>query len=248
MAQRSKWHLSGSTFLSILVMAFSSCTPAPPADQELPQVQIDHVIIGVPDLQGGMDRLEEMTGVRPVFGGEHPGRGTRNALLSLGPGVYLELLAPQEGAELPEDAAGLLTLGEPTPWGWAASSQDIEATMARLADLGYETFEPQAGSRATPDGGMLRWVSGGVESPTIPEIPFFIEWAPDSPHPSTTSPDGCTLSSMTVFTPESEEVSRFVDALGLDVSVEAGGGSVGQYGIGEYEIALDCPAGRVVFR
>lgn len=248
MAQRSRRNSCSFASLGVFTLVLVSCASPDPADQELPRVQIDHVIIAVSDLQSGMDRLEEMTGVRPVFGGEHPGRGTRNALLSLGPGVYLELLAPQEGVELPEDAAGIMSFAEPAPWGWAASSQDIEATMTRLAELGYETFEPQAGSRATPDGGMLRWVSGGVVSPALPEIPFFIEWAPDSPHPSTTSPTGCTLGSMTVSTPESEEVSRFVDALGLEVSVEAGGGSAGEYEIGEYEIVLDCPNGQVVFR
>ena len=55
------------------------------------------------DLEKTQDWFEQTTGVRPEFGGVHTGRGTHNALCSLGkrpggpsdaPLVYLELIAP----------------------------------------------------------------------------------------------------------------------------------------------------------
>src|SRR5881628_3138344 len=66
-------------------------------------VGIDHVILGVSNLDHGASQFERLTGVRPVPGGAHPGRGTRNALISLGSRTYLEILTPSPGDTLSGD-------------------------------------------------------------------------------------------------------------------------------------------------
>src|SRR5215475_4797631 len=85
---------------------------------------LDHLLLGCSDLDQGITFVEQHTGVRPAIGGVHPGRGTRNALLSLGELHYLEVIAPdpaQSGSATsrPELPAMLKQLTSPTLVDWA---------------------------------------------------------------------------------------------------------------------------------
>jgi hypothetical protein len=211
--------------------------------QDQPAVQIDHVIVAVSDLQQGMQQIEQMTGVRPVIGGEHPGRGTQNALIALGPRQYLEILAPQTDAELPDEVSYLVDLDSVTPMGFAVSTTDIESTIASLQESGYATSDPEAGSRARPDGVTLSWNTTFIEDPALGSAPFFISWDSGSAHPATTSPEGCELTSLAVIGAESGELTRLFGVLQLGVAA-----SMSDSATPVYEVTLECPAGTVVLK
>ena len=46
--------------------------------------------------------------------------------------------------------------------------------------------------------------------------PFFIHWSPDTTHPSTTAPAGCTLAGLTVQDPAPDRLAAALRALGLE--------------------------------
>lgn len=203
--------------------------------------RVDHLILGIRDLDDGIRRFEERTGVRPSLGGEHPGRGTRNALVSLGPGLYIEILAPQAGAVPSGAFEGLRHLADLTPVGWAVSVRDVEDARRRLGDAGATLSDVMPGSRARPDGSLLEWKTFGIAKPQIAEAPFFIRWGDRTTHPSQDSPGGCGLERLRVTSPSADDLRRVLAALPVEVEVDAGPR-------GAMDVALRCPKGTVPFR
>jgi hypothetical protein len=204
--------------------------------------RIDHVILGINDLQKGLEELERITGVRAVFGGAHPGRGTQNALISLGGEHYLEILAPnpedRESKEPLDEIRGLTAL---TPVGWAARTDDLPALQQSLRSQGVQAGEIRPGARNRPDGSRLAWKTLGFAPPSSPLLPFFIEWDPAGAHPSATSPGGCRLTGFSLEDPAPETLRETLRAAGLQVEVREGKEP-------RLRITLACPKGDVEFR
>ena len=210
------------------------------ADSQVQQepLQIDHLVIGVADLDAGVSEFEELTGVRPAYGGEHPDRGTHNALVSLGERTYLELLAPRPGANVTESLRFLAELAELTPVMWAVSTDDITQTAARLASAGYEVTEPVPGSRRQKNGSTLHWTVFDLAAPDLAGAPFFIEWGEASVHPSESSPGGCELGSLEIKDPGADQLQGLIQLLGLNIDVEQALNSL-------LTIVLHCPHGEI---
>jgi hypothetical protein len=180
--------------------------PSVPAHRAL-----DHLLLGVPDLDRGTAWVERLTGVRAVVGGSHPGRGTRNALLSLGARQYLEIIAPDPAQSGKVPTIDLSALPGPRLVNWAAATADIDALVARARAAGQQVLEPRDGSRVRPDGKTLQWrtlgLPGALGRGAVNPLPFFIQWAADSRHPSEDSPAGCTLQSFRIAHPTPAAVS-----------------------------------------
>ena len=187
---------------------------------------VDHLLLGVADLDRGIAWIEEKTGVRAVIGGSHPGVGTRNALISLGDRRYLEIIAPDPAQEEYRSYIDVRSLTEPRIVTWAASAADIEAVAGKAREAGHRLHGPSDGSRARPDGKLLRWrtldVLAELGRQGIDPVPFFIQWAADSTHPAEDSPKGCELLSIEIEHPESAAVAELLGGLGVDAAVRQG--------------------------
>jgi len=217
--------ISRRMFLALTTGALFTPILSWPAE-EAPAL-LDHILLGCNDLDTGIAFVEEHTGVRPAFGGVHPGRGTRNALLSLGERRYLEVIAPDPKQESGQSYAArqlamIKELRTPRLIGWAAHPGNVEALVTKLREAGIATEGPRPGSRARPDGRVLKWKSVALADDRDGTLPFFIEWSADSTHPSVDAPAGCLLEHFDVADPDPAGLSKIFKRLGIDTPVERG--------------------------
>src|SRR5262249_7979227 len=125
------------------------------------------------------------------------GRGTRNALASLGGRHYLEIIAPDPDQDTFDFQIDIRTLREPRLITWAAATTDVDGVAAAAKSAGLGVLGPRDGSRKRTDGKLLKWRTLGIDARLtlndVDPVPFFIQWAADSPHPSADSPSGLRL-------------------------------------------------------
>ena len=181
---------------------------------------LDHILLGIDDLDRGIAFMEERTGVRAAFGGVHPGRGTRNALLRLGTRRYLEIIAPDPKQTSLAAYPELRTMREPRLLTWAVHTDDIVAVAKKLTNAGFAIDGPADGSRARPDGRLLHWKALRLKDDRGGLLPFFIEWGPDSVHPSVDAPSGCQLVHFAATSSNPEGLRGVVARLGVELEVE----------------------------
>jgi hypothetical protein len=182
---------------------------------------IDHLVYGCPELAPAVDEIAELLGVRPAYGGQHLGLGTRNALLSLGPRTYLEIIAPDPGQPHPAERLpfGLDELAVPALRGWAAAPEDLDAALRRSQAAGHDYGQVIAGQRRTADGRKLSWRMTTSPHTGVAVIPFLIDWAGGA-HPADSSPVGVTLTEFRLLSPRPKQVASQLDTLGLDADVD----------------------------
>jgi hypothetical protein len=203
-----------TTFLAVVLAAVTMA---------LPPAQLDHIVVAVRSLDEGVAQFEQLTGVKAGAGGKHPGRGTENALVSLGGGSYLEIIAPQAAATLSKEDEGMRALAHLTIVDWAVRVGDVDAAVAALKAAGFTTSLPQPGARLTPAGERLDWMTFGLTDQALSGAPFFIRWSPNTRHPSTTAAEGCLLDRLRVHDPRSGRLSAALGALGVaDVTIDDG--------------------------
>jgi hypothetical protein len=185
---------------------------------------LDHLVFAVPDLESGSRRIEERLGVPTERGGCHPGRGSRNRLVGLGPDSYLEVVSVDPGQAAPSGPRwfGLDALRDARLVTWCVKATELDQLVDRGRLAGIDLGAPTVASRLRDDGTELRWTftdpsadrAGGV-------VPFFIDWG-RSPHPGAALAPTCSLLDVRLEHPEPETVARWLDALGLDNPVRRG--------------------------
>jgi Glyoxalase-like domain len=229
--------------LSMLVLVLLASIVVSRAQQLAGSLRLDHLVYATPDLSLGVDTIEKLLGVKATPGGQHPGLGTRNALVALGPSSYLEIIGPDPDQPKPAGPRrfGIDELKAPRIVRWVVKGTELDTLVRMAAQRGVKLGRVIPGSRRRPDGVVLSWrytdpntdVADGL-------VPFFIDWG-SSPHPSATATKGATLVELRVEHPDAERTQKMLDALGLELRVQKGSAPA-------IIATIDSPRGRVELR
>ena len=155
--------------------------------------------------------------------------------------TYLELVAVVNEAEAKQSPFGRwVAKVRPRiaqPFGWVLRTDRLD-DVARRLDLTVAS-----GSRAAPDGRLLRWRMAGIEQAAAePCLPFLIEWGEGTPFPGS-APASHRSGSVQIARLElSGDAARLADWLGsydLPITIRAGAAAVAS-------IVLTGDAGEIV--
>jgi hypothetical protein len=136
-------------------------------------LKVDHITVAGSDL-AKLRAMFAKAGLETEYGGKHSNGSTEMALASFADGSYLELIAPQPGADASAHYWSPFMLKNGGPCAWAIRSVDIEGDKQRLTDAGI-AIVAQRNGRTRPDGVELKWETANVgPGPAGSFFPFLI--------------------------------------------------------------------------
>lgn len=189
----------------------------PSVHRPRPDVAIDHLVVAARSLAEGTAWLRGRVGIDAQPGGAHVAMGTHNALVGLGPRLYIEVMAIDPAGSAParprwfdlDDPGMRARLAEgPALVHWVVRTRaiDIDATRADLGPILSMTRGDFAWRITVPDDGHL---------PQRGLLPTLIQWS-DARHPAERlAPSGLSLLALAGEHPEPAPVRSALAALGL---------------------------------
>lgn len=140
-------------------------------------MRLDHLsyAAGPQGLAATTQRLGARLGAGFVDGGIHPSFGTRNFVLPLAGGCYLEIVEALDHPAVDRAPFGRAVRDRTADGGgwlaWVVAVDDIAPVEQRLGRAAAP------GHRRRPDGVDLHWMQIGVNDVSAdPQLPFFIQW------------------------------------------------------------------------
>jgi Glyoxalase-like domain len=189
------------------------------------KLALDHIAIAAARLGEGIDFVEETLGVRMPLGGKHPVMNTHNAVMRLGDGLYLEVIAidPEAGpAQRPrwfglDDQRLQSRLADTGPClaAWVVRSYDLAATL--------QASKGKMGDALAMTRGALSWLIGVTPDgqPGLGGLmPVAIQW-PAGEHPTQRMPEaGVRFGGLTLRAPKPELLRSALAQIGADQLVD----------------------------
>lgn len=192
------------------------------------QTAIDHLVVAGGTLEAAAAHVERALGLPCGPGGRHDLMATHNRLVSLGPDLYAEALAPDPEAP-PPGRARWFGLGRfaadpaaaPRLAGWALRVEDLDLALCE-APLGI-------GAPCAVERGAYRWritvPADGIQ-PFDGVFPALIAWSGASPAPALAD-SGARLVSLTLSHPDAGRLGWALSMLTDDDRVTVRQGPAG---------------------
>jgi hypothetical protein len=182
--------------------------------------RLDHLVIAAETLQQGVDYIRSTLAVEIPAGGVHKTMGTHNHLMQLGNDAYIEVIAIDPQAAVPQhprwfsldDALMRASLHrQPRLITWVVNTPDIKAVehdsvlpIGIPTELSRDALRWQVG--LTEDGRLL---ANGL-------VPYLIQWHTE-PHPSGSMADmGCRLQSLEIYHNRADWLHSVLTSIGAD--------------------------------
>ncbi|MGN6609905.1 MAG: VOC family protein [Jatrophihabitans sp.] len=187
-------------------------------------MRLDHLsyAAGQDGLAACVQRIGAKLGAAFTDGGVHPSFGTRNFVLPLADGCYLEVVEALDHPAVDRAPFGRLVRDKTAAGGgwlaWVLQVDDLAPIERRL----HRAAVP--GHRRRPDGVDLRWWQIGINDTTDdPQLPYFISWSSDpADHPSV--PGSAVRVSRLEFAGDEATVDTY---LGVSTRLPVGGVQLG---------------------
>ncbi len=203
-------------------------------------ISLDHVIWAVPDIAAYALKFEDMTGIKPQYGGEHTNGVTANYLVALGACTYLEIVGPKPGVDLSVFGDAAEKYRRTSIIGFAFGARNIEGARQVFAEKSITTGAPREGGRNKPDGSYVGWRT--INFPSLDlggdSLVFAIEWL-TQPHPATTSPKGLGIEKLSVSGVPNNDLQMISQQYAMPIEF-GGEGEV------HFTLTLSTPKGKVV--
>lgn len=187
-------------------------------------IQTDHLVVAAHSLEQGVEWLTSRLGVSIPKGGEHPIMGTHNHLMSLGSGVFIEVIAINPAARaskrprwfaLDDPIISASLKDSPKLLTWAVNTPDIHSTLkSSNIDLGVAESLTR---------GELSWLISIRKDGSLPcggLLPAVIQWHCKD-HPSTSMAYlHCHLKSICLTSRNPEWLQRQIEDISASELVE----------------------------
>jgi hypothetical protein len=210
--------------------------------------RLDHLVIAASTLEQGADYIREQLGVEIPDGGRHELMGTHNKVMSLGNGVYLEVIAVNPNMSPPvsprwfglDDPHILNSISRrPRLLTWAVNTSNLEYLVQESA--------VSIGDIRHAERDNLKWKVAITEDGRLPGagfIPLCIQWLVDF-HPSENMQQlGCKFESLALFHPRPQWLRSSLVSIEADSAVIIAESAPGEYA--HLELTVNTPGGSVL--